>query len=117
MTDRLRTKRLLTIWAGIVCTALLLGYAAFQAEALFLGPRLSIDSPLSGTSTSTSLIVVRGTAHNISHLTLNGAKIFTDEEGVFAEKVLLSYGYNRVTVEATDRFGRKATESLQLMYK
>jgi hypothetical protein len=117
MTDRLRTKRLLGIWLIIVVGALLVGYAAFQAEALFLGPRLTIDSPLSGLSTSTSLVTIEGSASNISYLSLNGEKIFTDEQGYFKEKILLSYGYNIVTLSATDRFGRTVTKSLQLIYK
>lgn len=117
MTDRLKTKRLLRIWLIIVVVAGLLGYVAFQAEALFLGPRLTIDSPLSGLSTSTSLVTIEGTASNISYLTLNGAKIFTDEMGNFKERILLSYGYNIVTLSATDRFDRTVTKSLQLIYK
>ncbi|PJE74605.1 MAG: hypothetical protein COV01_01065 [Candidatus Taylorbacteria bacterium CG10_big_fil_rev_8_21_14_0_10_41_48] len=117
MTDRLRTKRLLKIWIIILVAAGLLGYAAFQAEALYLGPRINIDSPTSGISTSTSLITISGSASNISYLSLNGEKIFTDEQGIFKESILLSYGYNIVTVSATDRFGRKVTKSLQLIYK
>lgn len=117
MTDRLKTKRLLKIWLVIAVSAILIGYAAFQAEAFFLGPRLTIDSPLSGLSTSTSLLSIEGRASNISYLTLNGAKIFTDERGYFKERILLSYGYNIVTLSATDRFDRTVTKSLQLIYK
>ena len=117
MTDRLKTKRLLRIWIIIAVSTILVGYAAFQAEAFFLGPRLTIDSPLSGISTSTSLISIEGRASNISYLTLNGAKIFTDERGYFKERILLSYGYNIVTVAAIDRFDRTVTKSLQIIYK
>lgn len=117
MTDRLRTKRLLGIWIIIVIAAGLVGYAAFQAEALFLGPRLIVDSPISGMSTSTSLVTIEGRASNISYLTLNGNKIFTDEQGKFKERILLSYGYNIITVSAIDRFERSVTKSLQLIYK
>jgi len=117
MTDRVRTKRLLKIWIVIVIAAGFLGYAAFQAEALYLGPRLIIDSPISGLSTSTSLVTIEGSASNISYLSLNGEKIFTDEQGNFKERILLSYGYNIVTLSATDRFGRTVTKSLQLIYK
>lgn len=117
MTDRVRTKRLLKIWIVIVIAAGFLGYAAFQAEALYLGPRLTIDSPISGLSTSTSLVTIIGSASNISYLSLNGEKIFTDEQGDFRERILLSYGYNIVTLSAIDRFGRTVTKSLQLIYK
>jgi hypothetical protein len=105
------------MWLIVVVGALFVGYSAFQAETLFLGPRLTIDSPISGLSTSTSLVTIEGRASNISYLSLNGEKIFTDEQGKFRESILLSYGYNIVTVSATDRFGRTVSESLQLIYK
>jgi hypothetical protein len=105
------------IWIVIVIAACLIGYAGFQAEAIILGPRLAVDSPASGLSTSTSLVAIRGTAGNISYLTLNGEKVFTDENGNWEEEVLLSYGYNVFTVEAKDRFGRSVAKTLQIIYK
>ena len=96
---------------------LIVVYGAFRAKSLVEGPDIAITSPQDGAITSESLTTLSGFAHNISFLTLNGAKIFTDESGAFKERVLLSYGYNIITLEAKDRFGRTAQKTLQLIYK
>ena len=117
MTDRRRVKRLVKIWISLGVIAIILGYGAFKAKDLAQGPRLTISSPAEGQSFREALVSVSGTAENASFLTLNGNKIFTDESGRYSEKVLLSNGYNTMTVEAQDRFGRKVTRSLQLILK
>ena len=117
MTDRRKVKLLVRIWVAIGAISLIVGYGAFRAKSLVEGPDIGIASPLNGATSTESLITVKGYAKNISFLTLNGNKIFTDESGVFTERVLLSYGYNIMTLEAKDRFGRTAQKTLQLIYK
>ncbi len=117
MTDRRKVKRWIKIWVAIAVAALVLGYGAFRAKSLVEGPDIGISFPLNGATTTESLVEVQGHARNISFLTLNGEKIFTDEAGSFKEKVLLSRGYNIMTLEAKDRFGRTAVKTLQLIYK
>lgn len=117
MTDRRKIKQLVKIWAAIGIIGLIVGYGAFRAKSLVEGPDIGITSPLNGATSTESLVSVSGFAHNISFLTLNGAKIYTDESGAFRERVLLSYGYNIMTLEAKDRFGRTAQKTLQLIYK
>jgi hypothetical protein len=117
MTDRRRVKRLVKIWLSVGIIMLVLVYGGFKAKDIAQGPRLSITSPEDGSSFRDSLITISGTANNLSFLTLNGGKIFTDESGKYNEKILLSNGYNRITVEAVDRFGRKVTRTLQLTLK
>ncbi len=102
------------IWVSLGAIALVLGYGALKAKDWAQGPRLAVSYPADGSSFRDSLVSIRGTARNISFLTLNGGKIFTDESGAYDEKVLLSPGYNVVTIEAQDRFGRKVTQTLQL---
>lgn len=116
MTRR-ETRHLFKLLLCIGAFAVLFGYAAFRAKDLVLGPRLEIASPSSGAVIDESLVEIQGEAKNISFLTLNGNKIFTDEEGFFKEKLLLSYGYNVITVAAKDRFGRVNTKTIQLVYK
>ncbi len=94
----------------------LLGYGAFQAKNFVQGPTVRIESPRDGVAVHDSFIEIRGTAKNVSYLTLNGDKIFTDEAGTFTESRLLSPGYNIVTIGAKDRFGRTSTETLHITY-
>lgn len=105
------------ILGAIAVVAVIGGYGMYRAKTIAEGPKVFIESPEDGSLLSESLVTISGTAKNISFLNLNGAQIFTDESGRFEEKILLSYGYNVITLEAKDRFGRKTEKSLQLMYK
>ncbi len=96
---------------------IIFGYAFFQAKNIVLGPVVEITQPINGSSLESSLIDVRGFAKNISHISMNGRQIFTDDKGLFSEKLLLSYGYNIITIKAQDRFDREIEKKLELIYK
>jgi hypothetical protein len=105
-------------FAGIVFfVVIIFGYAFFQARNIVLGPVVEITKPLNGASVENSLIEVEGFVKNISHISMNGRQIFTDDKGLFGEKLLLSYGYNIITITARDRFDREVEEKLELIYK
>lgn len=116
MTRRETTKIIKTFFV-LLALVILFGYAGFRAKDFVIGPVLEVNNPKNGTSVEESLVEITGSAKNISFLTLNGNKIFINEEGVFREKILLSYGYNIISVEAKDRFGRTENKIIQLVYK
>lgn len=97
-------RRFLFILAAIV----LIGYGAFEARRLIIGPQVTILSPQSGSATSSTQVIISGIAENISFLTINDNPAFTDEQGHFFEVVSPPVGYAIFTVQATDRFGRRA---------
>lgn len=101
----------------ILFIIIIIGYALFQARSIATGPIINIHSPQNGASVDTSLIEINGVAKHISHISMNGRQIFTDDKGVFNEELLLSYGYNIITIRAKDRFNREVTEELELIYK
>jgi hypothetical protein len=96
---------------------IIFGYTFFQARNIILGPVVEITEPLNGASVESSLIEVEGFVKNISHISMNGRQIFTDDKGLFGEKLLLSYGYNIITIKARDRFDREVERKLELIYK
>jgi capsule polysaccharide export protein KpsE/RkpR len=103
---------------GIIFLAtLIFGYALFQARNIILGPVIEIRSPQNGASLDNSLVEIKGKAKNISRISMNGNQIFTDNEGMFSEKLLLSYGYNIITIKVQDRFNRELERKLELIYK
>lgn len=103
---------------GIIFIAVLIsGYAIFQARNIILGPIIEIYFPKNGMSIEESLIEIKGKVKNISHISMNGNQIFTDSEGMFNEKLLLSYGYNIITIKVQDRFNREVEKKLELIYK
>jgi len=89
-----------------------LGYGLFEARRLIAGPELRIDSPTSGSATSSVIVTISGEAQNISFLTINDAPAYTDEGGKFVYRYAPPAGYTEVRVAATDRFGRSAQVSV-----
>ena len=93
---------------------LFIGYALFQARTLIAGPVVSIENPKDGQTINASIMVIVGTARNAAWLTLNDRQIFTDEEGNWSEKLILSKGVSIMTIRARDRFGRETEESIRV---
>lgn len=116
MTDRRKIHKHLRIWTAVLAIAIVLGYAAFAATDFVRGPTIEVASPSDGSVSASRVVEISGTAKNLSFLTLNGDKIYTDESGAFSERILLSDGYNVMTLEAQDRFGRTARKTLQLIH-
>lgn len=98
-------------------TLTIFSYAFFQARNIILGPVIEIISPKNGETLEKSMIDIAGRTKNISYISMNDNQIFVDGDGIFREKLLLSYGYNIITINARDRFNREITKTLELMYK
>jgi hypothetical protein len=116
MTDRRKVRRALTAWIAIAAVALVAGYGAYRAKSLAEGPEIVINSPANGASSPEAVIGVSGTAKNISFLSLNGTKIFTDGDGAWHERIVLAKGYNTLTVSADDRFGRHVEKTISIIH-
>jgi hypothetical protein len=116
MTTRHGIKKLIRL--GIIGTFCLsvFCFGLFKAKNIIQGATLTLNTPVMSTSTP-SLAVFDGIATNTSFLSMNGRKIFTNEAGYFKEELLLSLGYNIIQIEAVDRFGKKETQTLELIYK
>lgn len=111
-------RRSLSITLGIIVFVVALGgYTTFQFRTLIAGPQLTLETPRDGATQTASLVEVRGSARNISTLTLNGRKIFINEADRFSERLVLAYGYNIITVTATDSLGRSETRVRRVVYK
>ncbi|MSU55166.1 MAG: hypothetical protein EXS46_01330 [Candidatus Taylorbacteria bacterium] len=93
------------------------GYAYIQSKEFRRGPQITIQEPANGTAFNNPVIHVSGIAENVSSINLNNATIFVDSEGHFNQKLLLLPGYNILTVNAEDRFGKKVQKTLELVYK
>lgn len=104
--------------AGLSALGLIiLGYSLFQAWKIIAGPIIEVYTPQNGATYSQTLIEIEGRARNISHLNLNDKKIFTDKDGYFKEKLLLSPGYNIIRLDAQDKFKNSTEKRLELILK
>ncbi len=99
----------------VVLFILLTSYSIFQARALLTGPRVWITSPEDGRVASNHLVVIEGQSRNVAWISLNGHQIFTDKEGNWSEKLIVSKGTSIMTVEASDRFGRETKKSVRIV--
>ena len=106
-------KKSLLILLGIVFFC----YCLFQARFIILGPQVSITSPEDGETLASSIVLVTGKAHNAAWISLNGRQIFTDENGLWEEKLIVSPGTSIMTVTVRDRFGRESEESVRIIFK
>lgn len=104
-----------TIITLFFCT--IAAYSSFQATKLIRGPILTVAFPSNGAEFASPLVEIRGSAKNISYLNMNNRQIFTDTDGLFSEKLLLSPGYNIIVLDAKDKFGKTVEKKLELILK
>jgi hypothetical protein len=105
------TRQTLLLVMGVLFVA----YCLFQARFLILGPGISIDSHQDGALVASSTIHLSGTVRNAAWIDLNGKQIFTDENGLWNEKLIVSEGVSIMTVRVRDRFGRETSERISLV--
>lgn len=101
---------------GVLFVVTVVFYTYIKSNNFIEGPVLTINTPQNGSTVTKSLIDIKGKAEHISHIQLNNNQIFVDEEGNIDEQLLLSFGYNIITIEADDRFGRKIKKTLEIIY-
>ncbi|MDP3763441.1 MAG: hypothetical protein Q8Q92_02165 [bacterium] len=101
----------------IIISILLIVYSLYQARALLAGPQIWIESPQDGETVENPLVVIKGQAKNIAWISLNDRQIFTDENGKWSEKLIVSQGLSIMTVKARDRSGRETEEIVRIVLK
>ncbi len=92
-------------------------YSYFKTAAILSGPEITVISPTTGSTYGKELAIIKGQADRIAKIYLNNRQIFTDDEGRFSEPLLLFAGYNILTLQAEDSFGRTVTKRIELHYK
>ena len=113
MSSARRKIKVIMILAGTTILAL---YAIFETQDFIAGPSLEILSPGGNLASPANQVVeITGRVKRVSWLSLNGWKIFSDENGNFSEKLVLMEGINRWQVKAVDRFGREKTKLIEIV--
>lgn len=106
------------IWSAtiLIFGCAVVGYVYFRSKDYRNGPVVSISYPQNGATVVSAVTEVSGIAKNVSSISINGKKVFLDERGTLSEKLLLTEGYNIITVKAEDRFRRSIEKKLELIY-
>lgn len=95
----------------------IVGYMIYNSRVLIAGPKILLDSPTNWATVSEKMLQIAGKTENTTFISINDRAINVDESGRFSESLLLSPGYNIISVEAKDKFDRKVSERLNLFYK
>lgn len=102
------------IWMLLVSTFVV--YGLFNARSFILGPRIKVLKPNENFVSGNRLIEIKGIAKNASFLNLNGRSIYTDKNGYFQERLLLSSGYNVIMIKGKDRFKNETIKEFRVYY-
>lgn len=108
-----RDSRLTYIALGIFFL-IVLCYAFFEARGLLFGPAITVTSQV--TEVHDPFVVIKGQADRISSLSMNGKTIPVTENGAFEEPYLLARGYNRIVLDARDKYGRSRSRAIEIVY-
>lgn len=117
MSQREIIRKRIRLFFILGAILIILGYGALELRNVALGPNVEIIKPRNGEIFSESVATISGTTANIAFLTLNGRKIFADQDGNFREDIVLSPGYNVAVIVGKDKFGKSDTKKLELIYK
>ena len=93
---------------------LILAYAYFEGRTLLYGPVITIDGRVM--EVSEPLVSIAGRAERIATLSMNGTPIPVTENGDFSEPYALTPGYNRIVLEARDRYGKTTERTVEIVY-
>ncbi|HUO50481.1 MAG TPA: hypothetical protein VMU25_02885 [Candidatus Paceibacterota bacterium] len=88
-------------------------YAYFEARGILWGPSIQISSDIS--TVTTPYIEIKGTTTHIAELTLNGQSVPVTESGGFDIPYALSPGYNRLQLDAKDKYGKTTERVVQII--
>lgn len=91
-------------------------FAFVNSMDLMFGVKIKNVNIIDGSTVTSNALDITGIAKNAINLTLNGREISIDKKGNFTETIILSSGYNIVTIKAKDKFGNEDEKNYQLMY-
>jgi len=115
MTNSLTARIKIKYFLVAIFLTLVISYGLYQMRGLINGPQIIVDAPIDGSSSSSSLVTIRGRAEQVTKLFLNGEKLTTDHMGRFESQLLLANGYNIIQLNGEDRFGRQVEKKLELV--
>ncbi|MEK7461508.1 MAG: hypothetical protein AAB586_00325 [Patescibacteria group bacterium] len=100
---------------GIILFIFFVIYFLYQARALLYGPQIQIENLKDGQVVADPLVIIEGQSKNIAWVSLNDRQIFTDEDGKWSEKLLVSPGLSIMTIKARDRFGHEIRKNVRIV--
>ncbi|HTR18439.1 MAG TPA: hypothetical protein VMH91_00445 [Candidatus Paceibacterota bacterium] len=104
----------LTKIALVLFFLIIIGYAYFEARGILFGPSIQVSQTIE--EVSNPYIELTGTTTHIAELDMNGQAVPVTEAGVFDIPYALSPGYNRIVLDAKDKYGKSTEKIIQIVY-
>src|ERR1700679_4119793 len=104
----------LTKVALVVFFLVIAGYAYFEARGILFGPTIQVSQSVE--QVSVPYIELTGTTSHIATLSMNGQSVPVTESGTFDIPYALSPGFNRIVLDATDKYGNATEKVVEVVY-
>lgn len=108
-------RKIIKLTIGGLAVALIVGYSFFVLNDFMYGPRIIINNPLNGYSTTTPAITVQGRVIHTNNLSINDAQTAVDLDGNFLSRLILAPGYNIIKVTAKDNYERVVEKKIEIV--
>lgn len=105
----------ITTVGGIIVMLIVIGYGFSKSYNLINGVSLTVSGIPTDSIAHNPYLQMSGNAKNAVLLSLNGRPITINKQGVWQDAVILSKGYNMITVLARDKFGKETRKNYQVM--
>ena len=104
---------------GIVAVAVLglCGFVAMKIYPLVHGPAINLGTLSDGASVADPMIRIAGKALYTKDLAVNGNPLPLSPDGSFDDKLVLNPGYNVISLQARDRFGKVSNHDYEIVLK
>lgn len=115
LTNQEKTMRtLLRCLMGIVGVFVFV-FIGSKLYPIIHGPKISIETLRNGSTLTDPMIRISGIATFTRELIVNGESFALSPTGAFDEKLILSPGYNLITILGVDRYGKANQETYSIM--
>lgn len=117
MTRTISIKNYIKLFSVIGLFSFIFIYSLFQTRSIKNGVLLQVNNIENGIETTEEIFLIEGNAKHASQLLVNGREILIDKENNFKTEILLSPGYNIVTIEAEDRFNKYTKQIFEVFLR
>ena len=110
-------KKILLTTIGIGLFVVIGIYTVMKMKDVIWGVQVTIRGVIDGETVTEPKITLEGNARNIEVLTINDRVVGVSEDGEFRDSLILSPGYNIVSIKGDDKFGKHISQEYRVVYK
>lgn len=93
------------------------GFVGMKIYPLVHGPMINMTSISNGISVTDPMIRISGVAEHTQELVVNGNTIPLSPNGSFSDNLVLNQGYNIISMQAKDQFGKISSRDYAIVLK